>query len=188
MKKYLGVYLVVPGSLGVPQPAWPQSWSVAQSKYKKSSFRCRIDSWSADVFHRPFLVGAQSTASLFAEKPRGRINLRGIYSSRKIIRHNHHHRHHHRHLRGNSLAEKKVFAGLFFAGFAIITIIVISIITILSAIFAGRASRKERSSPESLIGGYHLHHHHHNHLHGQSLAEGKVTKQNLHGSNKLHGK
>ena len=49
MKNYLGVYFVVPGSLGVPQPAWAQSWSVAQSKSRKVSLQCRIDSWSADV-------------------------------------------------------------------------------------------------------------------------------------------
>ena len=49
MKNNLGVYFVVPGSLGVPQPAWAQSWSVAQSKSRKGSFQCRMDSWSADV-------------------------------------------------------------------------------------------------------------------------------------------
>ena len=180
MTNCLGRFLVVPGSLGVPQHALAQCWKVAQSKYRKSSFRCRIENWSADVSFTD-----HSWLEHRARQASSRKSLAvGLV---QIIRHNHHH--HRRHLRGNSLAEKKGFAGLFFAGFATVTIIVISIITILSAIFAGTASRKERSSPESLIGGYHLHHHHHhNHLHGQSLAEGKVTKQNLHGSNKLHGK
>ena len=138
MKNCLGRFLVVPGSLGVPQHALAQSWKVAQSKYRKSSFRCRIDSWSADVSFTD-----HSWLEHRARQASSRKSLAvGLV---QIIRRNHHHRHHHRHLRGNSLAEKKVFAGLFFAGI--------------------RHNHHHR----------HQHHHHpQRHLRGNSLAEGKV--------------
>ena len=86
MKNYLGVYFVVPGSLGVPQPAWAQSWSVAQSKSRKGSFQCRIDSWSADVTITQYswkvhkAQHASSRKSLAVGK-----GPRGIWSSQELF-------------------------------------------------------------------------------------------------------
>ena len=147
MTNCLGRFLVVPGSLGVPQHALAQCWKVAQSKYRKSSFRCRIENWSADVSftdhswleHRA--RQASSRKSLAVGKVFAEFGCRGKLfpiitiiagtasrkkrssrncSSRDMSCHNHHHRHHHhhhphhhhRHLRGNSLAEEQIIAGI----------------------------------------------------------------------------
>ena len=49
MKNSHGETLFVPVSLGVPQLALAQSWSVGQSKFRTASLSCRIGSWSADL-------------------------------------------------------------------------------------------------------------------------------------------
>ena len=49
MKNSHGEMFFVPVSLGVPQPALAQSWSVGQSKFRTASLSCRIESRSADL-------------------------------------------------------------------------------------------------------------------------------------------
>ena len=49
MKNSHGEMFVVPVSLGVPQPALAQSWSVGQSNFRTGYLSCMIESWSADL-------------------------------------------------------------------------------------------------------------------------------------------
>ena len=93
-----------PACLGTELECCPEQIQKRVFSMQDGQLECRCD------YHTVLLEGAQSTARLFAEKPRGRKGLRGIWLSREIIPHNHHHR-------GHGLAEEKVLAELLIAGY-----------------------------------------------------------------------